>query len=189
MTNPNSPGERVEGAIERGIRQGDFDKLPGAGKPLDLGDPRDPDWWIKDYATREKLDLAEAMPGVAALRKESLEFTDNLERFESEDEVRSAAEDLNHRILEDRKDLRNLQNTFPLAAPELDVDSVVKQWKTTQVAKVVAKPAAADSDQPVDRADSQRSAVRTLYLRALMIAGTGIGVMVLAIVVAFWVFG
>ena len=38
----------VEIAIQQALRRGDFDELPGSGKPLtDLGGVRDPDWWIR----------------------------------------------------------------------------------------------------------------------------------------------
>ena len=34
---------------------GEFDNLPGTGKPLNLSDAQDPDWWIKRYVAREGL--------------------------------------------------------------------------------------------------------------------------------------
>lgn len=200
MAGSESSSERIEGAIERGIRQGDFDKLPGAGKPLDLGDPRDPDWWIKEYAQREKLDLAEALPGVAALRKESLEFADSLDRFDSEEAVRDAAEDLNRRIYADRMDVRNIDNAFPLAAPEVDADDMVAKWRLRQLDaaattaadetgsnKVAAETTAGKTMATKDE-DDDRSAIRTLYLRALKITSLGILAMALAILVTYWVF-
>ena len=46
----------VETAIQQAIRRGDFDDLPGAGKPIPgLGEHHDPDWWIRRKIEREQL--------------------------------------------------------------------------------------------------------------------------------------
>ena len=51
------PAQRVESIAERKIREamerGEFDDLPGQGKPLKLGD-RDPNWWVKGLLEREQ---------------------------------------------------------------------------------------------------------------------------------------
>ena len=44
----------VETAIQQAMRRGDFDDLPGAGKPIPgLGESHDPDWWIRRKIERE----------------------------------------------------------------------------------------------------------------------------------------
>jgi hypothetical protein len=46
----------VENSIQQAIRRGEFDNLPGAGRPLqDLGGAPDPDWWIRRKIEREQL--------------------------------------------------------------------------------------------------------------------------------------
>ena len=45
----------MEKQIREAQERGDFDNLPGAGKPLDLSDSGDPDWWLKRFAARENL--------------------------------------------------------------------------------------------------------------------------------------
>ena len=46
----------VEVAIEQAIRRGDFDNLPGSGKPIPgSGASNDPDWWIRRKIERERL--------------------------------------------------------------------------------------------------------------------------------------
>ena len=60
-----------ESLVERQIREaqerGEFDNLPGAGKPLRGLDGReDPDWWVKQMMQREGLDMADALPPVMA---------------------------------------------------------------------------------------------------------------------------
>ncbi|QRO87701.1 DnaJ family domain-containing protein [Kytococcus sedentarius] len=37
----------VDKAIEQAQREGAFDDLPGAGKPLHLSSSDDPEWWVK----------------------------------------------------------------------------------------------------------------------------------------------
>src|SRR3954462_3925503 len=81
-----------ESAGERQIREaqerGDFDNLPGAGKPLDLSDSGDPDWWVKRFAARENLDLGGALPGALALRKEASGYPESLVDVRTEAQVR-----------------------------------------------------------------------------------------------------
>ena len=59
------PGEGMEGLVEslaerqirEGIERGEFDALPGAGKPLEGVDgPHDELWWVKAKMRREGLD-------------------------------------------------------------------------------------------------------------------------------------
>ena len=64
---------RWETPVERAIREaqerGEFDDLPGAGRPLSLGDPEGPDdplWWVRRKLEAEQLDLSAAMPRSSA---------------------------------------------------------------------------------------------------------------------------
>lgn len=121
-----------EGWVDRQIREaqerGEFDDLPGAGKPLeDLGDLNDPDWWIKRYASREQLDLSAALPPPLALRKEAAGFPDSLVDVGTESRVREILEDYNARVKADR--LRPVVgNLPPLLAKTVDVDEMVVAW-------------------------------------------------------------
>jgi hypothetical protein len=121
-----------ESPVERQIREaqerGDFDNLPGAGKPLDLSDSGDPDWWVKRFAARENLDLGGALPGPLALRKEAAGYPASLADVRSEANVREILEDYNRRVLADR--LRPaVGNLPPLLAKTLDVDDLLAQWR------------------------------------------------------------
>ena len=58
MTERKPPGVSWETWIDRQVREGmergDFDDLPGHGRPLrDLDQPRDELWWVKDKLRRE----------------------------------------------------------------------------------------------------------------------------------------
>jgi hypothetical protein len=119
----------VEKQIREAQERGDFDNLPGAGKPLDLSDSGDPDWWIKRFAARENLDLGGALPGVLALRKEAAGYPASLADVRSEANVREIIADYNKRVLADR--LRPaVGNLPPLLAKTLDLDEMVERWRS-----------------------------------------------------------
>ena len=75
------------------MERGDFDDLPGYGKPIeDLGVEHDPDWWIKKLVERENIAI---LPPALALRKEDAELDGRLDRINVESEVRREVEDFN----------------------------------------------------------------------------------------------
>ena len=141
-----------ESWVDRQIREaqerGDFDNLPGAGKPLgDLGDPNDPDWWVRNYIKREKLDISGALPTPLALRKEAASFPESLADVRSEVQVREILEDFNHRVKIDR--LRPaVGNLPPLLARTVDVDEVVEQWRQMRSAEVPSPPHSVTDEPP-----------------------------------------
>ena len=62
MTERKPPGVSWESWIERQIREaqerGEFDNLPGAGKPIEgLEGPHDELWWLKRMLEREQLSV------------------------------------------------------------------------------------------------------------------------------------
>jgi DnaJ-like protein len=128
MENWESP---VEKAIREAQERGEFDNLPGTGKPLrSLGDPEreDPDWWVRSLAEREHLDLSGALSPPLALRKEAATFPGSLLDLRTEASVRAVLEDYNHRVKTDR--LRpGVGSSFPIWAPLVDVDDMVEQWR------------------------------------------------------------
>jgi DnaJ-like protein len=134
MENWESPVER---AIREAQERGEFDNLPGTGKPLrSLGDPEreDPDWWVKSLAKREHLDLSGALSPPLALRKEAAGFPASLLDLRTEAGVRAVLEDYNHRVKMDR--LRpGVGASIPIWAPLVDVDEQVRQWSAMRAAK------------------------------------------------------
>jgi hypothetical protein len=124
-----------ESLAERRIREaqerGEFDNLPGAGKPLDLGDPYDEDWWVKSVMRRENLDGSAVLPPALQLRKEAAGFPDSLSGLVSEAAVREVLEDYNRRVKADR--LRPaVGNLPPLLAKTVDVDEMVQAWRAAR---------------------------------------------------------
>ena len=93
----------VETAIQQAIRRGDFDDLPGAGKPLRLTETHDPDWWIRRKIQSEQ--LRGLGPPALSLRVEHAELDARLDELSREDDVRDHVEDFNRRVIEARRQL------------------------------------------------------------------------------------
>ena len=94
----------VETAIQQAMRRGDFDDLPGAGKPIPgLGESHDPDWWIRRKIEREQ--LTGLGPPALRLRVENVELDARLDALAHEDDVREALDDFNRRVIEARRQL------------------------------------------------------------------------------------
>ncbi|NHA68376.1 DnaJ family domain-containing protein [Phycicoccus flavus] len=142
---------RYESPVERAIREaqerGEFDNLPGAGKPLDLGDTSDPMWWVRRLAEREQLDFTGALPPAVALRKEAATFPESLTALRTEESVRAVLEDYNLRVRRDR--LRPPDPRMPqLLAPTVDVENLLARWRELRAA---AGPPLAEPSAPEPR--------------------------------------
>ncbi|MGI5242782.1 DUF1992 domain-containing protein [Dactylosporangium sp. CA-139066] len=121
-----------ESHIDRQIREarerGEFDNLPGAGKPLpDHGELYDEDWWIKDLARRES--LPGGIPPTLRLRREVEDFPEALVKFKTEDSVRRAVADLNTRI---ERAKRGFIEGPPAILRPLDVEEIVTAWRSAR---------------------------------------------------------
>ncbi len=133
-----------ESLVERQIREaqerGEFDNLPGAGKPLrGLGGADDPDWWVKQMMRREGLEMADALPPAMALRKEAAGFPHSLLDLRTEESVRSVLEDFNRRVKLDR--LRPVVGPFPpLLARTVDVEELVALWRVLRAQRKEEEP-------------------------------------------------
>jgi len=111
--------------------RGDFDDLPGKGKPIaDLGEHHDPDWWIKKLVEREHVAL---LPPSVALRKEDAELEDALDRLNTETDVRRHVDDFNQRVVAARY---RLPEGPPLVTMPRDVDATVADWLARRTARL-----------------------------------------------------
>jgi len=114
----------VEIQIEQAMRRGDFDNLPGAGKPLtDLKPTYDPDWWIRKKIEREQ--ITGLGPPALTLRTEDAALNETLDGAPSEEAVREALADFNKRIIEAR---RQLLGGPPVVTQTRDVEDEVERW-------------------------------------------------------------
>lgn len=120
----------VDQAIQQAQRNGDFDDLPAAGKPLERIDRAgdDPDWWVKGLIEREKLDMTGALPTALALRRERSTLPDALLELGDETAVRARLEDFNERVLADRR--RPYFGTgSPVVVGRVDIEEMVEAWR------------------------------------------------------------
>ncbi|GAA1540993.1 hypothetical protein HD600_000965 [Microbacterium ginsengiterrae] len=133
----------VETAIQIAMRRGDFDDLPGAGKPLEgLGTHHDPDWWIRRKIETES--LTGLGPPAILLRTEDRELNDTLDALHRESDVREALEDFNSRVISAR---RQLLGGPPVVTKTRDVDAEIAAWheRREQRAAAARADAAAES--------------------------------------------
>ena len=136
----------VDLQVRQAMERGEFDDLPGQGKPIeDLGVEHDPDWWVKKLVERENIAL---LPPAIALRKEDAELHDRLDDITAESEVRRELDDFNRRVVETR---RQLQGGPPVVTPTRDVDAEVAAWRERRTARVEAQRAALAANRPAPR--------------------------------------
>ncbi|MFF4988179.1 DUF1992 domain-containing protein [Streptosporangium saharense] len=129
MTERKPLGVSFETWIDRQIREaterGEFDDLPGAGKPIPGGDkPDDEMWWIKRKMREENLSFP--LPGTLALRKDAEDSRAAAVGARTEAEARKIIEELNGRIRDAHG--RTLSGP-PVFQPTLDVEEVLTEWR------------------------------------------------------------
>lgn len=143
----STPEERaavVEQAIQHAIRRGEFEKLPGAGKPLTgLGQSHDPDWWIRRKIETEN--LRGLGPPALSLRVENAELEERLDRLTREQDVRETLEDFNARVRHARL---QLLGGPPVVTPTRDVDAEILAWNERREERARAAREAAASEPP-----------------------------------------
>ena len=120
----------VDFQVRRAMARGDFDNLPGAGKPLKLPDRHDPDWWVKRLVEREK--LTGVAPPAIGLRREDAELDATLDLEATDEGVRRVVEDFNRRVIEAR---RQLTGGPPVVTPTRDVDHEIQAWRERRAAR------------------------------------------------------
>ena len=121
---------RFESALDRQIRaaeeRGEFDDLPGKGKPLaSEAAPYRPDWWVNQVVQRENAG-AYAIPPALALRKIADDLRAGAAGIVSERDVRAAVEDYNARADAARK---LPQEGRAVVLPRLDEEAIVEAWR------------------------------------------------------------
>lgn len=127
----------VEEQIRVAMERGDFDDLPGAGKPIEgLGDSHDPDWWLKKLVEREKIAV---LPLSVQLRKEDAELDARLDTIGYETEVRRVVTDFNERVVAARY---RAPEGPPLVTMPRDVDEAVAAWTDRRAERKAARAAA-----------------------------------------------
>jgi Domain of unknown function (DUF1992) len=115
----------VEISIQQAMRRGDFDNLPGAGKPIpNLTQTYDPNWWVRQKIEREQ--LTGLGPPALTLRTEDERLDSRLDRAPSQQAAREILEDFNNRVIEAR---RQLLGGPPVVTRTRDVDLEMDAWR------------------------------------------------------------
>ncbi|WP_250002546.1 DUF1992 domain-containing protein [Actinoplanes sp. M2I2] len=125
-----------ESSIERQLREaaerGEFDNLAGQGKPLrGHGGEYEDDWWVKDWLEREGA-TASVIPATLALRRETEDLEEKVDRLPTEHEVRDYVADLNERLHKARV---GLMDGPPVVLPPRDADRVIEGWRQRRSAR------------------------------------------------------
>jgi|tagenome__1003787_1003787.scaffolds.fasta_scaffold18982589_1 hypothetical protein len=158
--------DRARLAAEEKIRKaqaaGAFDNLPGAGKPLQLTDLDDPDWFAKSLLRREKIDPSTLLHPTLRLRLEADAFPESLAHLRSEGEVRAALEDFNQRVKDEWR-RPQVGPSLPVIARPVRVDRIVERWREmrermeAEAAEAAAQlRAEAEAEQAARRAARRR---------------------------------
>jgi DnaJ-like protein len=121
---------RYESLIDQHIRmaqeRGDFDDLPGMGKPLPGRGRRDDDlWWLKGYLRREGLSTEALLPTSLRLARQVERIHETVGRLSSEQGVRAAVADLNQQIA----DYLRAPSGPHVPIRPVDPDAVVARWR------------------------------------------------------------
>jgi hypothetical protein len=146
--------EWVDLQIKEAMERGDFDNLPGAGKPLkNLGAQHDPDWWVKQLVEREKISV---LPPALQLRKDDAELDAKLDRHTAESEVRRELEEFNARVMRARY---TPVDGPPLITMPRDVEAEVAAWRERRLTRrreSAARRATAPSPPKTERKTGRR---------------------------------
>jgi hypothetical protein len=129
MTERKPPGVDFESWVDKQIRdaeaRGEFERLPGAGRPLpsDVESTYDELWWVKRKMAREGISV---LPPALALRKEAEDALEAACAAPSERIVRKIIGEINDKI---RDMMFRPPPGPPLGKKPYDVEDVVRQWR------------------------------------------------------------
>jgi hypothetical protein len=159
VTERKPPGMSTQEWVQLQLRladeRGEFDNLPGAGKPLPkLAEPHDPDWWVKDFIRREQIETDVLLPVSVQLRKEKQRIAETVGRMRTEGEVRDYLRDLNDRI---RVQIRDATGAVIPVGP-VDEDEVLEQWRSNR-----PEPRPAHRPDPVPKPAPRKSLWQRLF--------------------------
>ncbi len=133
MTERKPAGISFETWVDRQVRvaqeRGDFDNLPGAGKPLP-GRSHDELGWVRDYVRREGLSSEALLPTPLRLRREIERLAETIRGLHSEHAVRAVAEELNVQIV----DYVRMPSGPQVPIGPVNADDLVEKWRAMRSA-------------------------------------------------------
>jgi hypothetical protein len=122
----------VDRQIAEARERGDFDDLPGTGKPLPkpTGNDAATDWVLREIK-KGGHDTRALLPPALALKREVQDLPDTLAAERTERRVRELLEDLNRRI---RRAYLDHHTGPPLTVALVDVEEAVTDWRRSRAA-------------------------------------------------------
>ncbi|MEU4312976.1 DUF1992 domain-containing protein [Nocardia sp. NPDC024068] len=133
----------VDRKIREATERGEFENLPGAGRPLPgAGNPyHDENAWLRDYLRREGVSGDLMLPPALQLRREIERLPDTVADLSAEAEVRATVAELNRRVV----DWLRMPTGPQVPIAPVDADEVVRAWRSASDA---ARGAARDAPRP-----------------------------------------
>jgi len=119
----------VEHIIRRARERGEFEALPGHGRPIKDIDVDDALWWVKALIARENIEVP--LPPTLAVRKARDDALAQIAGADDEAVVRAVVEELNVAI---RDVNRKATAGPPSTVMPLDVEEVVASWRRQRAA-------------------------------------------------------
>ncbi|NLU83230.1 DUF1992 domain-containing protein [Rhodococcus sp. HNM0569] len=155
---PDGPGRKPHGQsfeswVDKQIRlaeeRGDFDDLPGTGKPIPPDDGGELGW-VRKYLEREQLPNDALLPLPLQLRRQAERLPETVRRYRDESDVRAAASALNRQIV----DWLRAPSGPMIPVSLVDVDALVEGWRAAQREAAAQRPTgiAAAAATPAPRA-------------------------------------
>ncbi|OXM67717.1 DUF1992 domain-containing protein [Amycolatopsis vastitatis] len=122
----------VDRQIAEARERGEFDDLPGTGKPLPkpTGNDAATDWVLREVK-KGGHDTKALLPPALALKREVQDLPETLAAERTEQRVRELVEDLNRRI---RQAYLNHHTGPPLTVALVDVEEAVADWRRSRAA-------------------------------------------------------
>ena len=132
VTEKKPAGMNAERWIDQQVREarerGDFDNLPGTGRPLpNIDQPYDELWWAREFVEREKVSI---LPETLRLRRDIEKFIERFAALPDEGDVRLRIRELNDRVL-----VANSRYVEGPPAPvwPLDEERMVFRWRRERI--------------------------------------------------------
>jgi hypothetical protein len=121
----------VDQQIRQAVARGDFEDLPGFGKPLtNLATEHDPDWWVKQLIEREQ--ITGVLPPSLLVRKEDALLDARLDGLATEEQVRREVEEFNGLV---RWALYRPPEGPPVVTRQRDSEVEVERWQARREAR------------------------------------------------------
>ncbi|MET7806234.1 DUF1992 domain-containing protein [Micromonospora chersina] len=136
----------VEAQIRSAQERGEFDNLPGAGKPIPGRDlPYDEGWWIRSFLEREQLPGDLLLPTPLQLRRRIEKLPDEVRDLPTEESVRAYVAALNTEVA---AWLRTPTGPRVVVRP-VNADDVVRDWRAARERAAAERMATEPAPVPI----------------------------------------